>query len=242
VKLKFAYFSLPPSVIAALVIIFVAGLESCTTLKPTTDLTGTWKDPEAKSYKDFFVAVLTKNLPVRSTIEGDIARKLKQEKVKASKSLDVIEHAEKVETVEEKKAAVEKIKGLGYDAIITVTLIKHTEENRYVPGTTSYAPTSVGIGTGYYNPVTKTDQGSGSYGAFGAYYMDASSAYNTDGYYVVDKVYFLESRLYDANTSKLVWSAQSETFYPDDIEKASSDFSYVMVEALKKGNLIYKKQ
>jgi len=218
-------------------------LNSCSTRRPTTNITGSWKDPEGKSYQNFFVAVLAKNLPARSSIEGDIARDLKHEKVKATKSLDVLGHNEKVETTEEKRAAIDKVKSLGYDAIIVVTLVKKTEESRYVEGTTSYTPTNIGVGTGYYNPVTGSTSGTnGNYGAFGIYYMDASSAYNTTGYYETDKIYFVQSNIYDAKTEKLVWSAQSNTFYPGDLATASNDFAYVMVDALKKANLIYTKE
>jgi hypothetical protein len=221
----------------------LALLSACSAVKPATNITGSWKDPETTTtYKDFMIVVLSKNLPVRSTFEGDISRKLKAEDVKASKSLDIIPHTEKVETIEDKKAAVEKIQSLGHDAIITVTLVKQTEENRYIPGQTQYQPTTIGVGTGYYNPVTRESQGGGNYGAFGVYYMAASKAYSTDGYYTVDKNYFVQTNMFDTKTAKLVWSAQSETFNPGDLSKASGDFSYVMVEALKKSGLLYKKK
>jgi hypothetical protein len=227
-------------------ILFVACfalLNSCATRRPTTNITAEWKDPERKSYQNFFVAVLAKNLQARSSMEGDISRDLKREKVKAIKSLDVLGHNEKVDTPEEKRAAVDKIKSLGYDAIMVVTLLKQTEENRYVDGTTSYTPTNIGVGTGYYNPVTGSTAGTnGNYGAFGMYYMAASSATSTNGYYETDKIYFVQSNMYDAKTEKLVWSAQSDTFFAGDLATASNDFAYVMVDALKKANLIYKNE
>ena len=226
-------------------IIFLVGcvslFESCSKRELSTNITGSWKDPEGKQYKEFFVAVLSKNLPARSSIEGDISRNLKHEGVKASKSLDILGHNEKVETPEEKKAAVEKIQKLNYDAIIVITLVKKTEESRYVEGASTYKPTNIGVGTGYYNPATDGTPANGSYGAFGVYYIDGASVYNAPGYYETDKIYFVQSNMFDAKTSKLVWSAQSETFYPGDLATASHDFGYVMVEALKKAGLIYKK-
>ena len=155
--------------------------------------------------KDFFVAVLSKNLPARSTIEKDLSSKLVAEKVKATQSLSVFSHSEKIDTEEERKAAVEKIQSLGHDAIITIVLVKKTEDTRYVPGTTS-------------------------------------SIYSTPGYYEMDKIYFVESNVYDAKTAKLVWSAQSETFNPSTLESTSKDFAVVMVEALKKAGLINKEE
>ncbi len=57
-------------------------LLSCST---ATKITGSWRDPEAKSYKDFLVAVLTKNLPARTPLERDISSRLKHERVKERK-------------------------------------------------------------------------------------------------------------------------------------------------------------
>jgi hypothetical protein len=222
------------------IILIVAGLlTSCATRKPTTNISGSWKDPQGKTYGNFLIAVLAKNLPARSSIEGDISRDLKREKVKASKSLDILGHNEKLETPEQKRAAVDKIKTMDYDAIMVVTLLKKTEESRYVAGTSSYTPANIGVGTGYYNPVTNESTSGGSYGPFGVYYIEGSSTFNSPGYYEKDQIYFVQSNLYDAKTEKLVWSAQSDTFYSGDLATASNDFAYVMVQELKKANLIY---
>jgi hypothetical protein len=237
-NIKPLHFSLHTSVLVVLLILCFAVLESCSTTQ-ATKITGSWRDPEAKNYKDFFVAVLSKNLPARSTLEGDISRRLKREGVKVTQSLDIFSHTEKLETAEEKKAAVEKIQGLGHDAIITVTLVRHTEENRYVPGANSYTPTNIGYGSGYYSPTTGALP-AGNYSSFGGYYTNASSLYQTPGYYEMDKTYFVESRMFDTKTSRLVWSAQSETFNPGDLDNASDDFSLVMVDAMKQAKLIYK--
>lgn len=228
-------FSFPASVFVAILMI---ALESCSSTA-ATQITGSWRAPEAKDYNDFFVAVLSKNLSARTTLERDISSRLKHEGVRVTQSLDIFSHSEKIETPEEKKAAVEKIQSLGHDAIITISVIRHTEENRYVQGANSYSPTSIGYGTGYYQPMTGQVPGPGYYGTFGGYYTSASSAYTTPGYYETDKVYFVESNVYDAATSKLVWSAQSETFYGSDLSTASNDFSQVMVDAMKKAKLIH---
>jgi hypothetical protein len=239
-KCKPVRFSLLTSLLVLLLIIGSGVFESCSTTA-ATKITGSWKDPEAKNYREFFVAVLSKNLPARSTLEQDISRRLKQEGVKVAQSMDLFPHTEKLETAEEKKAAVEKIQGLGHDAIITVTLVRHTEENRYVPGANSYTPTAIGYGSGYYSPTTGGAP-AGNYGTFGGYYTNASTLYQTPGYYEMDKIYFVESNVYDARTAKLVWSAQSESFNPGNLATASGDFSQVMVEAMKKAKLIYKEE
>jgi hypothetical protein len=74
------------------------------------------------------------------------------------------------------------------------------------------------------------------------YYVDAATPYNSPGYYVKDKTYFVQCNVYDLQTAKLVWSAQSETFDSGDIAVASRDFAYVVTKALKEADLIYKKE
>ena len=208
---------------------------------PTSSITATWRAPEAKSYQDFLVTALTKNLPARSSIEEEISKKLKKEGVKSSKSLDILGRDQKLDSAADKKAALDKIVSMSYDAIVVVTLLKKTEDTRYVAGASSYQPTNIGVGTGYFNPVTNTNTGTGTYGSFGMYYMNASSAYNTPGYYETDKVYFLETRVFDAKTKELVWSAQSDTLYPNDLATATSDFAVVVVQSMKEGRILFKK-
>jgi len=228
-----------PSCYACLTLTCFIILFSCGT--PATQITGSWKDPAATSYKNFFVAVLTKNLQARQRLEGDISSRLSHEHVKVTRSLEVFPHSEKVETPEERQAAIEKIQSLGHDAIMVIKIINKTEDTRYVPGTSSYAPTNIGIGTGY-NLQTTGAPPPGQYGAYGVYYLDNYGSYSTQGSYQKDVAFFVESNLFDAKTAKLVWSAQSQLFNPANLNSASGDFSFVMVDALKKGNLLFKKE
>ena len=229
------------TLLLVLLIICVA-LESCAPTVKATNITASWKDPQAKTYKNFFVAALVKNRPARKYIEDDISDNLKQERVKAAKSLDILGHSENVETPEEKKAAVEKIRSLGYDAVVVVTLLRTQEESRWVEGASSYSPTNVGVGSGYVNPLTNAASIPGAYGSFGMYYTDTSTPYNTPGYYEKSKTYFVQCNVYDVETSNLIWSAQSETFDPGNVAAASDDFALAMVNALKAANIIYKKE
>lgn len=204
----------------------------------STKITGTWKDPGAGSYKDFFVAVLSKKLQTRKTVEFDLSSRLKKEGVNVEPSLDIFPHTEEVETKEQKEAAVEKIKSLGHDAIITVRLLKKTEESRYVPGKVQYAPTNIGYGTGYNNEQHAGNPGAGTPGAFGYYYIDNYALASSEGHDETISVYFIESRLFEASTGKLVWSVQSETFNPTNLPAFSAEFSEAVINSLKSNKLI----
>jgi hypothetical protein len=203
-----------------------------------TNITSEWKDPDAASYKDFFVAVLVKNLDARKTLESDIYTRLKRNGAKARPSLEVFPHTERPGTPEERDAAVEKIKGLGHDAIITVILLKKEEEKIYTPGKTEYAPTTVGYGTGYNNRTNMNNVGAGTYGAFGTYYVDNYQMASTPGSYEHLKVYSVQSNLYDAATGKLVLSIKSDTFDTGNLAVASGDLAEAFVNTLRKNKLI----
>ena len=203
-----------------------------------TNITSEWKDPQTGSYKDFFVAVLVKNLDARRTLESDIYTRLKRNGAKARPSLEVFPHTERPGTPEERDAAVEKIKGLGHDAIITVILLKKEEEKIYTPGKAEYAPTTVGYGTGYNNRTNMNNVSTGTYGAFGAYYIDNYQMASTDGHYESLKVYSVQSNLYDAATGKLVLSIKSDTFDTGNLAAASGDLAEAFVNLLRKNKLI----
>jgi hypothetical protein len=48
------------------------------------------------------------------------------------------------------------------------------------------------------------------------------------GYYVTDKIYFMEGNLFDVSSETLIWSVQTKTLNPPSIEK----FSKGLVETM----------
>ena len=121
---------------------------------------------------------------------------------------------------------IQEIKNSGRDAILTIAIIDQTNETRYVPGTTSYSPM-------YYG---------GGYGRFGGYYGMYGPTTYSPGYYTTDKNYFIEINLYDLGTQALVWSAQSSTTNPTNINNASQEFAYVVVDKMIKDKIIIPKK
>jgi len=194
-------------------------IQSCS---PTTKIIATWKDPSARPYKSFIVVAMAKDISVRSEVESRmVARLVDQPGVTAVPSSSIFEHFEKTDTLNSKSAQekmLAEIKQSGFEAIITFALVRKEEKTTYVPGTT-YSP-----GYGYYGP----------------YYGYGYSYYNSPGYYTTNQTYYIESNVYDAATLKLVWSTQSEIFDPSSLKTACNSFTWVMLNAMKKGNLIYK--
>ncbi|WP_432708943.1 hypothetical protein [Pedobacter sp.] len=203
---------------------FVLGamLLSCST---STKITGSWVDPAAKGMvvagKTVFIACLTSNIEVRTKLENALAQQAALRGIKAVESSNFFSpDFYKTKPTEQELANL--IKGTGAEAILTVSLIKKESETRYVPGSGVYAPYP------YY----------GWYGGFYSYYNYWYPMFYDPGYYVTDKIYFLESNLYDAATGKLLWSAQSQTVSPGSIDSFVKSYPKVLVDQLIKDGVL----
>ncbi|WP_439880370.1 hypothetical protein ACSX1A_14545 [Pontibacter sp. MBLB2868] len=191
---------------------------------PTTRITGTWKNPDAgeKNYNKIVVAALTDNVRAREKVESDMQAQLQQRGVTAIKSINLFPPTMMSKEGPDVNLLMEKIKGEGYDAIMTVALIDEETETRYVPGTYGYAP------------VTRF----GWYGRFRGYYTYWYPTLYDPGYYTEDKIYFLETNLYDVNSENLLWSAQSQSYAPNSLRKASETLAELTVSRLAQANLL----
>jgi hypothetical protein len=177
----------------------------------TTDITGSYKQPEMKdtNYKKVFVAALTDNAYAKQAVESSLAKMLTAKGAATLKSIDKLPpNFAKVAEQKDREMLLEKLREDNCDAIMTVALIDAKDEKRYVPGNEAYFP----MGYGYY-------------GGFGSYYAYGYNNFYSPGYYTDDKIYYLEVNLYDAKSEKLVWSAQSKTYNPSDIEDFLNGYS-----------------
>ncbi|WP_228527722.1 hypothetical protein [Pararhodonellum marinum] len=185
---------------------------------PSTKIIGSWKSPEAAEtgYQDLYVvALINENMVAKKTIEDDIDQLLREKGIQAESNLENIQPglSRKKDNIDE---VVQAIKESGSDGIMTVAVLVKSTETRYVPGSTNY-----------YNPMLY-----GGYGRFGGYYGLYQPMVSSPGYYETDNNYFLEINLYDTSTEKLVWSAQSQTTNPSNIDTAAKAFSKKVVEQL----------
>jgi hypothetical protein len=187
---------------------------------PTTYITGSWKSPTAanKQYKSILVAAFTSNTIARSTLEKDMAAILAKN-VTVLKSID--EFPPTVNNTDSSKAVIiDKMKGR-IDAILAISIISRETETRYIPGERPYDP----LNYMYYND-------------FWGYYNYRYPTLYQQGYYEQNKVYYIETNLYDAENEKLIWSAQSKTYSPDDLEPFSKEFATVIVTKMQEEKII----
>jgi hypothetical protein len=202
----------------------------CFGCKPATEITGSWKNENANAVTEnvntIFVTALTEKINARQTVEKELAAALNQKGYKTIKSFDVMPPSFTDGKMPDKSALLSKINKTGAQAILTVALIDKETDNRYVPGNYGYAPIPR---FGYY-------------GTFWNYYNNWFPTLYSPGYYAEDKVYFIETNLYDAKTEELIWSAQSETYNPKTLADFSEDFAKVVVSRMEKEGLLKRSE
>jgi hypothetical protein len=193
----------------------------------STNITGVWRNPEstAKQYKNICVAAITENTTNKLIVEQSMANKLKAKGVQSAQMNQVFPFKFSG-AQQEKDLIIEKMKAGNHDGILTFALVKQKEETRYVPGSVTYAPP---MNYGYY-------------GTFGGYYGAYGPRMYEPGYYVQDDIYFIETNLYDVTTEKLVWSVQSKTYNPVNIQQFAEDFTSTITRQLLKSNIIVAEQ
>ena len=181
-------------------------------------ITSSWKKPKFKgSYSDVMVVALTHNVDSKSAIENDLSAALTGKGVLVSKSLEIFPPTFTKEIKREEM--LRRIRGTSSKAIITVSLIHKETQSNYVPG--SYGPA----------PYTY-------YGRFWGYYSFWSPTVMSPGYYTQDQVYYLETNVFDVATEELVWSAQSETYNPENVSGFSSELANSLAARLVKEGVL----
>ena len=210
------------NILQTLTVVVLLGLSACS---PTTRITGSWINPEAKGQstgkKSVFIASLTRNIEARTKLENALAAQAAERNFKALKSSEYFT-PEFYQSLPAERDLISRIKNSGADAILTVSLIDQSSETRYVPGRASYSPF----------------MRYGWYGGFYSYYNYWYSTMYDPGYYVTDKTYFLETNLYDLETNKLIWSAQSETVNPGSIDNFVRTYPKVLMDQMVKDGLL----
>ncbi|MDQ2656648.1 MAG: hypothetical protein M3Y60_04440 [Bacteroidota bacterium] len=192
---------------------------------PGTQITGSWKNadmPVSENVNTIFVTALTGRANARQAVENDLAAAMEKKGYKTIKSIDVMPPTFTGSRTPDREEMLSKIQETGADAILTVALIDEETESRYTPGNYSYAPMPR---FGYY-------------GTFWGYYNNWYPTLHDPGYYQQDKVYFIETNLYDAKSEQLLWSAQSQSYNPRNLPDFADEFSEVVVSRLEEDGIL----
>jgi hypothetical protein len=190
----------------------------------TTSVTGSYKNPAVNTnelqYKKIFIAALTSNVAMRQKVETSLAESVNAHGYTSVKSIDAFTPDFRTSSGSKSELVLQKIHETGSDGILTVALINKETESRYVQGN-AY-------------PVNAYPY----YGSFGSYWGNWYGPMYEPGYYTTDKTYFIETNLYDAKSEKLVWSAQSQTLNPSDIDDFLAGYKKAIEKQLVMDGLV----
>jgi hypothetical protein len=159
----------------------------------STQMTNSWVDPTAvgRPHQKIVVVGVTAQSAARRSYEEGFVNALATRGITGVPSYTLGTGDGKME-----QAAIEaKLKETGADAVIVTRMVDEQTVQNYYPGTTYAAPSA------YYG------------GWYGYYSMGYSYMYDP-GYVTTDKVYRLETNLYDVADAKLLWSGLTETTIP----------------------------
>jgi hypothetical protein len=196
-------------------------LSGCASQKITTS----WINPEAKSkgpYESIFVMVMAQSNAASFDIEDRIAETFASRGRKSVVSSSVFPAQLSASTNLSKDQMAEVIKSTGCDAVFVIAVLDVLSVETYKPGT-AYYPMNYGMYGSYY-------------GYYNHYYPQVYSP----GYYSTDKTYYIETNFYDVASDQLLFSIQSEAYNTSSLESWFKEYSYNLINELKKEGLIEK--
>ena len=117
--------------------------------------------------------------------------------------------------------AIHKIKGQGFDAVLTVVLLDKEKEKHYIPDRITYTP--------YYM----------YYRRFWGYYSTVYERVYEPGYYIENTNYFWESNLYDLSDKSLIYSAQTKSFDSNNLESLADEYGKIISNDLFKKGILH---
>ena len=204
---------------------------------PSSKLVGSTKvtDAPPKSFEKIGIVAMVASTSTRAAIEMAMFDDLKSREIGATPTLAIFPLAGNAELIEKMELSSEelqekiqtKVDKNNIDALMIISLLDSETTERYVAGS-SYSVATMHPTSMYpiYN-----------YNMYDYY----GYAYNTvyePGYTTSSTSYFLEINLYDITSGGLIWTGQSKTTDPDDLEYEAQMFAkMISQELLDKGVL-----
>jgi hypothetical protein len=206
---------LHPFIRYGFVALALAALGACAA---PTQLTSDWADPTlgAQPYKKLVVVGITPKAAGRRAYEDAFVADLQSRGVEAIPSYTFGGTGQI-----DKDAAMAKLKELGADGVLVTRLVDKETVQNYYP------PTYASVPSAYYG---------GWYG----YYSTGYSYMYSPGYVEENKVYRVETNLYNVNNDKLAWSGLTETTLTsgDAPESEINPLIYTLTGSMEKHHII----
>lgn len=191
-------------------------LQSCA---PSTNMAGSWKDPEyvKKDINKILTLAIAREAWGQKAFEYTLRDGFIDYGVEAIATIDQLPHGSKIE-----KGTFEKyFSDQDIDAVIVSRIVDVDEKTLQVYNHMYTIP------YGYYN-------------GFHSFYFAAYDYVYNPGYSVKSKTVRIETNLYDAESKKLVWSGISESVDPDDAFELIDKVTSLIIRELDSEGFIKK--
>jgi len=197
------------SLLKCAVLAGAASLLSCA----STSWVSTWKAPDAQSLRGegkVVTVVMTQNEAMRRSAEDSLAQEITKMGAQAVPGYTLIQN-EPTETEANAKEALEKA-GIG----IIVTMRP----------------------TGVSQEISSSPTASATYWHGGYYGYGWGAAYGPSMEIRTDTIVHIQTLVYSMKQNKLVWSGQSKTTNPSNLDSLVKEIIYAAADEMKKGGLI----
>ncbi len=177
---------------------------------PSTMMENTWVEPSVKEtgIKPF------QKLMVVAFLKDESTRRIAEDKmVKAIKTPSIASYTLISGPNVSKEEIQDKLNEGGFDGMVIMRLAEIERSASYVPG--PYA-----------------------YGGWYGYYGYAAPMYYSPGYYVTDKIYYVETMIYSLEPDKLLWSGITSSTNPGSSTIMIDDIILVVKDNLKRNKLV----
>ena len=189
-------------------------LNACTS---GTKIISSWREPGVKvntaTMKKVWVMCLVHNERTRRIAEDELAKR------RPGVFFPTYERYPSELMQQHADAVNDGISKSGYDAIVLMTLVNHSQATSYVPGTSP-----------------------AYYGGWYGYYGHASAFYYDPGYYRTDEFYNVETNLYSISENKLLWSGLTETMNPGSVPSAIHEIAAAINQQMRKEGFLVETQ
>jgi hypothetical protein len=189
----------------------------------STNVLNSWKDKEVVEQTTLKKVMVLAMLPekqrvLRQEMETEMVEDLQKRGFTAVSSLQ--EYGPKSFIGMNEKQVMQQLDKSKIDGIITIGLQDTETSEHYTPGTVRYEPYAV-----RYNRFYRTYQ---------TFYERVYTPGRTDQ----QTNYFFETNLYQLNSNKLLYSAQSKSFDPSSASQIAKEVSKAVVKDMEKNNIL----
>lgn len=185
----------------------------------STQVVGSWEKPGVKesfANKRVFIAALSQNLPAKQKVENELSNLFTSNGFVVTKSMDVFPPTMESKHLRDKSFLLQKLKGYNTDLVVTNAVVdKKTYERYYNNGWGPWGGGMWGYWGGFW--------GGGMWGP---------------GYSSTEKVYYLETNVFDAKTEQLIYSVQTRTDSPSSLDKFIADYVKALGKKMQTDGLL----